>query len=226
MAALSSSDLLAAWDAGRARRPLDRALWLLWATGTDAAQDLPLADRDRRLLRLREALFGRQIALLATCPGCAAQVEISVDTQDLQRHLGDCGEVMVETPDGPVTLRAMTSADLAQISSVPEDEREAAACDRLTPAHPAAARTAIYNAIEAQLAEAELTVRLVCTDCGTSWRETLDIADCLWVEVDTAARRLMADVADLAGAFGWSEAQSLAVPAARRAVYLAHARGI
>ena len=49
----------------------------------------------------------------------------------------------------------------------------------------------------------------------------LDVGEFLWAEVRQAAMRLLEDVHALAWAYGWREADLLAMPAQRRAFYLA-----
>jgi hypothetical protein len=48
----------------------------------------------------------------------------------------------------------------------------------------------------------------------------LDAAALTWAQVRAAAGRLLGDIADLAAAFGWTEAEVLALPERRRAAYL------
>src|SRR5690606_25623889 len=73
---LTAPSILAAWEHGAGRLPLDRAIAILWAASTcddvDPA-DLPLAERDRRLLAIRAATFGPTIPARATCPECNAE---------------------------------------------------------------------------------------------------------------------------------------------------------
>ena len=45
-------------------------LWAAGAAGEGHPADLPLAERDRRLLSIRADTFGRLLSLLATCPKC------------------------------------------------------------------------------------------------------------------------------------------------------------
>ena len=65
-----------------------------------------------------------------------------------------------------------------------------------------------------------ITVRAACPDCGQPVAALLDPAALLWQQVQDAAPALLRDVAILAAAFGWSEREILALPAARRHVYL------
>src|SRR5262249_27105127 len=67
---------------------------------------------------------------------------------------------------------------------------------------------------------AETRLALVCPGCGHAWDATLDIAAFLWEEIEARARRTLFEVHTLASAYGWSEAQILALSASRRALYV------
>ena len=68
--------------------------------------------------------------------------------------------------------------------------------------------------------DADLGVDLSCVACGHDWRAAFDVAEHVWSDVDTAARRLLLDVHRLACAYGWREPDVLALSAARRHYYL------
>ena len=68
------------------------------------------------------------------------------------------------------------------------------------------------------LAETRLT--LSCPECSAEWEETLDLTAFAWAEVESRARRLLLEVHLLASAYGWGEADVLAVSERRRAFYL------
>src|SRR5262245_38018780 len=126
---LSASDMLVAWETGYARRPLDRALTLLWAAGAAEDQDpadLPLIERDRRLLSIRAETFGPNLSARATCPECGAELEMELDASVLADALS--------APAGSQTSRPMTSRDLAAVAELPTSEMMAALRRRLAPA--------------------------------------------------------------------------------------------
>jgi hypothetical protein len=85
---------------------------------------------------------------------------------------------------------------------------------------PGAAREAVEAAMEEGDPFAEVTLTLACPACGHEWAETLDPAPFVWAALGDAARRLVADVADLASAFGWSEHDVLTMSPGRRRLYL------
>lgn len=224
---LSAEAMLTAWEAGATRGPLDRALTLLWAGGTGDGADLALPARDRRLLALHSATFGTQIECLATCPDCGAEVEVSLDAAMLAEALAPPLDMSVDVGGRGITLRVMTSRDLAAAQEVPPEDMLELLRARLTPGYEALDATdaaQIDAAIEAQAAAAETLCHLSCPDCGATWSEALDIAAHLWTEVEAAAMRTLSDVADLARAYGWTESEVLALSPARRAAYLRLAR--
>ena len=67
---------------------------------------------------------------------------------------------------------------------------------------------------------ANIRLGMRCTDCGHAWDAVLDIGACFWDELGTRARQLLESVHRLASAYGWREAETLALSPARRAAYL------
>lgn len=222
---LTASGILSAWEIGAARRPLDRALAILWAAGAcrvgDAA-DLDLGERDRRLLEIRAETFGPSIPARATCPDCAAELEMDLDAQGLAETLPVPARPAAAPTDEP---RPLTSRDLAAVSMVPpEDVAETLRrrlCGRVVEGGDP---KALDRRIEAMARAAELTTRITCAQCGTIWSETLDVAAHVWADVETAALGLLGDVAEIASAYGWSERDILSLSPMRRRAYLARAR--
>ncbi|MGY3682722.1 hypothetical protein [Streptomyces sp. TE33382] len=67
---------------------------------------------------------------------------------------------------------------------------------------------------------AEVTLNVVCPECGSATVAELDISFYLWTELDNWARDLLLDVHLLATAYGWSEPEILALSPLRRRYYL------
>jgi hypothetical protein len=112
---LSDAELLVAWDIGSARGPIDRALLLLWAAG-DRERDLatiPLAERDRDLLRLRAASFGDRMDCLAACPSCGTGVEVATSAEALAAALPEATATELRIGPHRIALSPLDSADLA-----------------------------------------------------------------------------------------------------------------
>jgi len=87
MSGLSASQLLAVWECGIGQLPVQRALSLLAAAFPDESlgdlADLSIGQRDGRLLKLREQLFGSQLTSLTDCPACGERVETSFRVSDI-----------------------------------------------------------------------------------------------------------------------------------------------
>ncbi len=220
--------LLRLWEAGCGCAPLERPLHLLaHADGEDPAAlaALSLGARDRRLIGLREGLFGRDMACVAPCPDCGAVNEFTLDA----RALDAMGEratpnapLSVPGPDGPIALRPLTTGDLIAAAGLPPDRMRADLVARaMGDAHADEATVeAAARRLEAADPLAALSLDLACAGCGQSFEVGLDPSEHLWSELVGAVRRLLAEVHRLAAAYGWSEAAILALSPARRAAYL------
>jgi hypothetical protein len=68
--------------------------------------------------------------------------------------------------------------------------------------------------------EAEIRLAFSCPACGNAWRVAFDIVGYLLGELEDWAHRVLVDVHMLAGAYGWSEGQILALSPARRQLYV------
>ena len=89
---------------------------------------------------------------------------------------------------------------------------------------PAALAAEVLDAVEARLdaldPQAARTIDLNCPSCRVSWAASVDVTEFVWTEVDRFARRLLHDIHTLATAYGWREADVLAISPARRRFYL------
>jgi hypothetical protein len=232
-------DVLALWEAGVGRGPVERPLALLAAAepgrSWDELASLPIGRRDAALLALRERFFGRPMPGTVACPDCGESLEFELDV----RGLRDGAEIADEEGDEicidgrRYTFRLPDSTDLAAIAACTDIEAARALLARrclvgAADEGPASADEPltgeVVEALAARLAErdplAHLELDLECPACGHGWRTGLDIADFLWTEVGAEAQRLLRDVDTLARAYGWAEADILGMSAARRQAYL------
>ena len=241
MRALTPIGLLDAWERGQGEGANLRALALLAAADPETPWEelcaLPLGERDRRLLELREGTLGRRIESVARCPGCGEPLDVLLDTRELRGggSEGAAAEPPAELIRDGLTLRFRlpTSLDLLaaeRCAGVEEGRRSLAErCvvearrggEDLAPASLAEADvTALAAALAAADPGAELLLDLRCPACGHGWRELLDVASFLWAEIEVQARRLLREVHVLARAYGWSEPDVLALTPRRRRLYL------
>jgi hypothetical protein len=221
--------LLSAWENGYGRPGPDRAVTLAAAASglpPDHVADLPLGACDRLLLQLREQCFGARLDGLARCPQCGTELDVGLDVDELRadgadelRADGADGGRTVEVAGRTVTLRALTSRDIGSCGG--ERDRLLARCLVGEPAPPAAE---VLDAVEARLdaldPQAARMIDLDCPSCHVSWAASVDVTEFVWTEVDRFARRLLYDIHTLATAYGWREADVLAISPARRRFYL------
>jgi hypothetical protein len=237
----STSDLLDAWERGLALPASDRPLALLSAPDDDSSaegriEQLPLGERDARLLDLREWAFGPHLAAVAHCPSCGAELELAFETDDVRSATGrpspDSGasllvgdvEVHYQLPDSVVireaaqapTLEAARGAVLRRC--VLSATRGGAALE--PESLPADVVERLEDAMAKRDPQADVHVAVSCADCGHVSQAVFDAGTYVWVEVDRWARRLLVDVARLAAAFGWTERDVLRMSASRRGAYL------
>jgi len=244
--ALTGELLLTAWDQGTEKHALARGLILLSValpeSNVQQLAQLSLADRNLLLLRLRELSFGPVLQGFGVCLHCSSQLEFAIPAAELIEHLESqmCEGPIAWNEDGiQRQLRPVTTADLLAIVDIAEvtEAQERLLARGLTIEEPAAlaglpecenplaalSGTAASGVMEKfdQLHRAtELTCAVQCVDCSQRQTLDLDIAQFLWLEVRNAARRLLAEIHDLAWAYGWSESSILNMAPQRRNVYL------
>jgi len=244
MRSLSAQDLIDVWEWGQVQPHARRVLGLLAAALPDVPAEqleaLSIGRRDQWLLSIRESLFGPSLFCLADCPACRGAVELRIQTDELGTEDGapDPGEPTegvrsltvgeAEIRWRPLEYRDLmaleTAADLGASRSlllrraVVEARRggEPVTADALTETEQAE----LLRALEHADPLARLECALTCPTCGHGWNALFDIAAFLWSEVETVARRLLYEVHALASAYGWREAEILALPQRRRWAYL------
>ena len=246
----SAARLLEVWERGAACSPPRRALLLLGVAhpGLDPAilGALPVGRRDALLLRLRARLFGPRLDATAACPACNERVEFTLSLPDLLPSVSDPaaaaeelvrpvppGPLVLELEDHALTLRPPSADDLVAL----ENHRDPAAAEAELlrrcvlsarrddqPIESAALPGPLVAAVSARIAEADplsdLRLGLSCPACSHAWSDPLDIAACLWRELEAWAARLLREVHLLATAYGWTEDAILALSPVRRRHYL------
>jgi hypothetical protein len=229
VAAITEGELLAVWEAGLGRSTAVRGLALAGAAcRRDPAElaDLPLGRRDALLLDLRESCFGARLSSEATCPACGQRLELVLDVGELRVDGG--AEVddtfAVEAGGATVSVRPPTSDDLLALGRGDANARRRLIERCVYGTRDTPLGEAVLDAVAARLAEldpqADVVLALSCWSCGHEWQAPFDVAGYLWIEVDAYIRRLLYDVHSLASAYGWTEAEILAVSPVRRRFYL------
>ncbi|MCY1281422.1 hypothetical protein D9M68_670810 [compost metagenome] len=188
----------------------------------------PVAARSAALLRLVAVTDGIQaLSFTARCPACAEAFEFDLQLAALLAGADDSGPIRVSLDQGAdVALRRPTGDDLRRWRSA-------------RPATRAEARRLMLDSLllegqvrpedEARLSAAvaaadplvALAVACDCPACGAASEVPIDLDDTALARLAARQRALLREVHCLASRYGWSEAQVMALPPARRAQYLA-----
>jgi hypothetical protein len=238
---LNSAGLLDLWEACSGATPARQALALLAAARPEAAPEalaaLPLGESQQRILELRRCLFGDTLEAVSTCPQCGEELEAGLDLDDLLRSSGDppvAAEIEVEVGDLRLRARLLTTADLLAAEASGEVEGAARRLGERSILEARREGTAVAKAEDldehemAALAEAladadpmaDVVFDLACAACGHEYRQLFDAAVFVTTEIEVQARRLLGEVHTLARAYGWREADVLALSTRRRQLYL------
>ena len=218
MGELSGAATLELWDAAHALRPVERAVVLACADGEDADRValLPLGRRDARLLALHAAVAGPVIEATASCPRCGQAAEFTLDVDALLAR---------ETEAAPAAdgWRVPNSRDLeAAADAVDAAEAERVLLELCVDAGEQSdeARRAVAAAMAEADPLAEVLVDVACPACEETFVADVDVGAFVWAEVRASALRLLRDVDVLARAYGWTEAEVLALGDGKRQAYL------
>ena len=82
----------------------------------------------------------------------------------------------------------------------------------------------LLNVVVEQIAQADpqadVQLALTCAACGHQWESLFDIVSFFWTEINAWVTRILREVHILASAYGWREADILAMSPRRRQLYL------
>ncbi len=248
MRPLAAAELLDVWEQGLSAPLVTQALLLLTAACSDYTRDaltrLPIGHRDALLLKLRDWTFGTRLTSVVDCPQCGERLEIALDSGELQLAAGEASpETLYLQAEGyGVTYRLPNTLDLmALVDAVTPETRMQALLGRclieardlgMAGENQHAEQTLalehlpepVVEAMRQQMSEADplgdVRFALACPSCDHRWSALFDIVSFFWREIDDWARRTLREVTLLARAYGWSEADILALSAWRRRAYL------
>lgn len=239
MGAPSATDILRVWDAGSGKDYLDRALLLLsldddMGASTDRGA-LCIGARDGLLLDLRMRLFGSRVESVNRCEACEVELSVAFDVAEIRIPSSGPGDGRVELAcDGyEIVARSPTTDDLIAIRDcrtrreardhllvrcVVEIDGRASGLD--APELPANVQSEIVRALANADPQANVELLLKCAACGAERHVCFDIVRYLWAEIEEYGSRTLRQVHQLARAYGWTEAETLALPPQRRHRYL------
>ncbi len=226
--------LLDAWGHASAAPVAGRGAVLVQFAGLcpdlDSALDLGVGECGALAALAHATAFGHEVAGLITCSSCGQLLSAQVSLPSTHELVTAAATSPQQTAVGGFTVRAPTVRDMLAAAESPDRacavllsrcvrRQDGSAVD---PAELTAGERAHLDEAAEAITGATLPMLCMrCPACDHQVRGALDIAAVLWDRIDITAPALMEEVALLAQAFGWSEADLLAMPAARRAAYLA-----
>ena len=241
MRRLSRGTVLDLVEVCHGRGPLEAGLSVLEAAWPEdeRAADVPLGERDARLLDLLEAWYGGRLEAYAACPACGAGLEFALDVADVRARPAASGPFVWEAGGVAVTFRLPATGDLLRAA---EDADLQAARRRLFEACVLECRRdgeavdpgglgpdeqgAVEAAMEALDPGGDVRARLACPACGHAFAALVEPAEFLRLRLEAEARAVLGEVDVLARAYGWSESEVLRLSDYRRQAYLALAGSV
>ena len=237
MRSLSAAELLTVWERGLAQSWVQRPLSLLAVACPEQSMDelaqLSIGQRDGRLLTLREQTLGSQVVSQVTCNHCGEQVEINFEISDIRLLSEAPAQLSLEQDGYEVAFRLPNSRDLAATVDLPDVEavtKQLLQRCLVTVQHqgrslrvdqlPAEILQMVLTQMEQADPQANVLLAIGCPACGYEWQPVFDIVWFFWRELDAWAQRLLREIHSLASAYGWREADILAMSAQRRQLYL------
>jgi len=234
---LTAFELLSVWERGIGSTQLERALLLIAAAypGETSPEQLSIGERDDRLLMLRESMFGPAVSCIAACPACRERLDAEFTIADLLKSARpEVNKIFEVSNEGlKLKIRLPNSADL--MSLIPEDSillnrsRLFRRCvvDARDPDRPMAMEDVSDSTIEAvgkimseSDPQADIQVHLQCACCDHPWDICFDTLAYFWKEIESWAKRILADVHLIASEYGWDEREILSLSPLRRQCYL------
>lgn len=186
------------------------------------ARHLSIPDRQIALMRLALDHGNWPAWFVAECEACAAPIDLRVHADEFtatEARLPTPRRLRVEGPGGPLSFSVPTGAEEEALSGGPPGMSLLTLCGLPREADPEDWDAALSAALAPVLPTIRAELRFACPECqaGTGWW----FDPLSWIARHT--RDCFADVDLLARRYGWSEAEIMALPTARRRVYLSMA---
>jgi hypothetical protein len=242
VALLTGQNILTIWEAGQFQHPLDRAITIIAGVCPDLSRDslasLTIGQRDAFLLELREQLSGPHLDGYIECRRCRERLEFGMTVADLRAATSSEApatdtypkleegewEVTFRVPDSFDLAEAIGAGDLASGRAVLIQRCVLTACRNGAVVAAGELPEEIVAKLAGRMAQcdpdAEILLHFDCPSCHCEWQESFDIVSFFWTEIAARAKRLLREVHTLARAYGWREADILAMNPARRNSYL------
>lgn len=229
----SAQTLLAVWEQGLRSPAVYRALLLLGAAYAETLEQLAqlsIGERNRRLVLLRQTLFGSKAEAVVDCPLCKERLEFTLPLSSFT-ETSSAENFSLRSGAYNLRFRLPNSLDLLELPNDVEVARDMLLeCCLAKVQHKGKTVTvkdipeSILVKLSEQMSKADphavMELKLECPACNHTWSALFDIAKFLWTELEHWAKHMLLAIHRLASAYGWHEADILTMSATRRQVYL------
>jgi hypothetical protein len=228
--------LLAAWEAAAPLPEVARAAQLVAHDGAgpvEAVLDLPLGECALLAVTAYIEAFGAEADCACPCGVCGEALDVLLDLRDYADAAGSRTEEVATVVNGArsFAVRPLSTRDLLAAARTSDpalalrrcclrDESGRAPSAAELQALGADDLAAVDAAADHLAGIASILLRMRCPSCGEDTAAAVDLGGLLWERVAATAPRLLAEVAALARAFGWSEDAVLSLGGVRRRAYL------
>jgi len=239
MRTLTDAELLNVWERGLGQPAVYQALNLLAASAPQTPPRdwaaVSIGRRDAAILALRERTFGSRIVSLATCPKCSERAEVTFEVAQVLAEapseslatfsladFGYCVEFRlpnsldVAALENAASVEAARTTLLARCMLSAERDGEEVAASQL----PMELVSEVADRMSVADPQADVRLDCICPACGHAWHAAFDIVSFFWTEINAWAARMLREIHRLASAYGWREADVLALSPTRRRLYL------
>jgi hypothetical protein len=221
----TAAELLTIWDDFPTESSHVRLEQLLAHALPDEAIDADtLGTRNQRLIVLHEALIGGRIEAIATCSTCGMANEFDVPTNAIAAAPAPDRDARaaIEWDGSHVTARLPTMADIASVCGIQAEAARAALIARCAGEElPDEAAELLGAAFETLDPAAAVRLSTTCAGCERPLNIDVDVAAFVEKAIERRIAVHFAEIDMIARAYGWSEAEILALSSARRARYAA-----
>lgn len=215
---MTEADLLGAWPLDGVQ-PLKRFARFFAALGGGAPPwaEQSLGACNRHLARLHARVIGRPVEAVVSC-ACGKDLEVVLPLDAIATAPDPALRIEIAAP-GPRQFRLPHLSEIA-FAGRPQELAARCALDDGGPV-PEPYLGALDEAWSQADPVAEITLDLTCPACGAEVRSRADLPLFVARDLDLKVQGIVAEIHGFARAYGWTEAEVLAVPSARRRVYAA-----
>jgi hypothetical protein len=237
---LSDSTLLSLWERGTEQTLSMRALQMLSAAfpqrNAAELEALPIGQRDRLLMQVRQQTFGQELSARAKCPACGELLELIFPLAQIlnsmpERESSDTW-FNFDWQDWNISFRLPNGGDFVVMAECGDSntarqyllERCIRSKHCGQSADSSAIPTEVLDRVREQISIldplSDIQLAMNCAICGVHWNTRLEMVIYLWTEICAEAQLILQEVHQLASTYHWRESDILMMSRQRRRYYI------